>query len=135
MIENKIFIDRARYLQKPVPSDAAIEAALANYNETAITQSWREKITISVWDGVSNINAATPEYIRESNPWADKVYMLLIDGQITYLQTHEPFVSGVVPITAETLASISNNHANDIASNLAKNEIIGSVMIDLGLDN
>lgn len=133
MIENKIFIDRARYLQKPVPSDAAIEAALANYDEAAITQSWRDRITIQVWDGVSNINAATPEYIRESNPWADKVYMLLVDGQITYLQTHEPFVSGVVPITAETLNSISNTHANDIASNLAKNEIITAVLADLGL--
>lgn len=135
MIQNQIFIDRARYLQKPVPSDAAIEAALANYDEAAITQSWKDRITIQVWDGVSNINAATPEYIRESNPWADKVYMLLIDGQITYLQTHEPFVSGVVPITDGTLTAISNNHANDIASNLAKNEIIRSVMIDLGLED
>jgi len=133
MIENKVFVDRARYLQKPVPSDATIEAALSNYNEAALTQSWRERITINVWDEVSNINAATPEYIKESNPWANKVYTLLIDGQIVYMQTHEPYVEGYVPITSSSVGPVSANHANNIASELARNEIIQAVLADLDL--
>lgn len=133
MIENKVFIDRARYLQKPVPSDASIEAALSNYDEAAITQSWRERVTISVWDGVSNINAATPAYILESNPWVNKVYMLLIDEKIVYMQTHEPYVEGYVPITPSSVGPVSASHADNIASELARNEIIQAVLADLNL--
>lgn len=133
MIEYKIFIDRARFLQKPIPSSEEIDNVLAQYDEVAMTQACRDRIVVQVWDGVSNINAATPEYILENNPWADKVYMLLVDGKVIYLQTHEPYVQGYVPITAENVNSISNNHANQIASESAQFEIIQKVLVDLGL--
>lgn len=133
MIDHKVFIDKARYLQKPIPSSEEIDNALAQYNEVAMTQAWRNRIVVQVWDGVSNINAATPEYILENSPWADKVYMLLVDGKVTYLQTHEPYVQGYVPITAETVNSISDNHTNQIASQSAQFDIIQAVLADLNL--
>lgn len=133
MIDHKVFIDKARYLQKPIPSSEEIDNALAQYDEVGMTQSWRDRIVVQIWNGVSNINAATPEYILENNPWADKVYMLLLDGKVTYLQTHEPYVQGYVPITAENVNSISNNHANQIASESAQSEIIQKVLVDLGI--
>ena len=133
MIEHKIFIDRARFLQKPIPSSEEINNALAQYDKVAMTQACRDRIVVQVWDGVSNINAATPEYILENNPWADKVYMLLLDGKVTYLQTHEPYVQGYITMTAETVDSVSNNHANQIAFESAQSEIVQAVLVDLGL--
>ena len=133
MIEHKIFIDKARYLQKPIPSTEEIDNALAKYDMTAMTQAWRDRITVQVWDGVSNINAATPEYILQTNPWADKVYMLLVDGQIVYLQTHQPYVEGYVPITSETVESISNHHADTIALQSTIVDVTDAVSKDLDL--
>lgn len=135
MIEHKVFIDKARYLQKPIPSSEEIDNALAQYDEVAMTQAWRNRIVVQVWDEVSSINAATPEYILENNPWADKVYMLLVDGKVIYLQTHEPYVQGYIPITAETINSISDGHANQIASQSAQFDIIQAVLADLDLLN
>jgi hypothetical protein len=134
MIDHKIFIKKARYLQEPIPSAEQIDNALAQYDVTAMTQTWRNKLTVQIWDGVSNVNAATPEYIKESNPWADKVYLILIDGKITFMQTHEPFVNGYVPLTTETVEVIANAHADKIASNSAYDEITNLVMSDLGLN-
>lgn len=134
MIDHKIFIKKARYLQEPIPSTEQIDNALAQYDVAVMTQAWRDKFTVQIWDGVSNVNAATPEYIKESNPWADKVYLLLVDGKITYMQTHEPYVDGYVPLTAETVESVANAHADKLASDAAHNEIIDLVMSDLGLN-
>lgn len=133
MIDHKVFIDRARYLQKPVPSAEEIDNALSKYDETAMTQAWRDRIIVQIWDGISNINAATPEYIMETNPWADKVYMLLVDNQIVYLQTHEPYVEGHVPITSETVESVANSHADTIAADSARMDITQAVLVDLDL--
>lgn len=135
MIDHKVFIDRARNLQKPIPTQEQIDIELSKYNEPEVTQSWRNRIEVKIWDGVSNINSATPEYIMESNPWVDKVYMLEIDGKIVYMQTHEPYVEGHIPITNQTISTISDNHANVIASDLAKNEIIQAVMSNLNLND
>ena len=86
-----------------------------------------------MWDGLSDINTATPEYIRESNPWLDVVYVLLIDGAVVYMQTHDPFQEGYIPITAETVDAISNQHANEIANHYAQNQIFEEVLNKLGL--
>lgn len=134
MIDKQVFIDRARYLQKPVPSEIDIESVLSNYNEEVITQSFQNKIEVIIWDGISNINAASPDYIAKENPWIDKAYIISIDNQITYFQTHEPFVTGIVPLTADSISEVSNNHASIIAVELAKNQIIQAVMKDLGLE-
>jgi hypothetical protein len=133
MIEHKIFIDRARYLQKPIPSSEEIDAALSTFNELEITNSHRGRLEVRVWDGISNVNNATPEYIRETNPWADKIYLILVDGRITYMQSHEPFVDGYVPMTLENCENIGNNHADSLAEDMAKNEIIQGVLSELGL--
>ena len=133
MIDHKVFLDRAEYLKRPAPTSEEIDNALAQYDEAATAAAWRDRITISTWDGVSNINSATPAYILENNPWADKVYILLIDGKIVYLQTHEPYVEGHVAITTSSLAYVSSAHANNVASDLAKNEIIQAVLSDLNL--
>ena len=118
---------------KPIPTLVDIESALMNKNETELIQSCRARIEAQLWDGISNINSATAEYIRESNPWLDVVYVLLIDGQAIYMQTHDPFQEGWVPITQETVDQISNAHANQIAEELASNEIVQQILVEFNL--
>ena len=124
---------KAQSLNKSVPTLKELESALSAIDEQAVIQSWRSRIEAKMWDGLSDINTATPEYIRESNPWLDVVYVLLIDGAVVYMQTHNPFQEGYIPITAETVDAISNQHANEIANHYAQNQIFEEVLNKLGL--
>ena len=122
----------AERLNKPKVSLAQLDAILVTKDEDALTQSWRNRIETKMWDGVSDINTASADYIRESNPWADLVYVLLIDGAVVFMQTHDPFQEGWVPVTEETVDAISDVHANQIAEESARSEIFEQVLDELG---
>lgn len=124
----------AERLDKPSVTLAQIDKILLTKDETALTQSWRNRIETKMWNGVSDINTASAEYIRESNPWADVVYVLLIDGAVVFMQTHDPFQEGWVPVTEETVDAISDAHANQIAGESARSEIFDQVLNELDLD-
>ena len=117
----------------PTPTLEQVEAALVTKDLPEAKRLWRNRIETKMWDGVSDINSANAAYIRESNPWLDVVYVLLIDGAVTYMQTHEPFSEGHIPITLETVDEVSNKHADFIAENNAKFEIFEQVAKELGL--
>ena len=123
----------AQSLNKSVPTLKELESALSAIDEQAVIQSWRSRIEAKMWDGLSDINTATPEYIRESNPWLDVVYVLLIDGAVVYMQTHDPFQEGYIPITAETVDAISDAPANQIAEQSAMEDIFIKVCQELNL--
>ena len=118
----------AKELSKPIPTFADLNSILSTFNELALTQSWRERIEISLWDTQSNINNATPEYIRNNYPYADLVYTLDIDGQTVYMQAHTPFENGLNPITAANFDEVSKNHADQIAKQNAEFEIFNAVL-------
>ena len=124
----------AERLDKPSVTLAQIDKILLTKDEAALTQSWRNRIETKMWDGVSDINTASAEYIRKSNPWADVVYVLLIDGAVVFMQTHDPFQEGWVPVTEETVDAISDAHANQIAVESARSEIFYQVLNELDLD-
>lgn len=119
---------------KPLPTLEEVEGALSTIDETAKFEQCRARVVPMMWDGVSNINDATPEYIRDENPWADVVYVLAIDGAIVYMQTHTPFDQGHVPITLETVDAISNAHADSVAEQMAGGEIMSEVKTILNLN-
>ena len=124
---------KAQSLNKSVPTLKELESALSAIDEQAVIQSWRSRIEAKMWDGLSDINTATPEYIRESNPWVDVVYVLLIDGAVVYMQTHDPFQEGYIPITDNTVVDISNKHADQIAQEFASSEMFDKILIQLNL--
>ena len=118
---------------KTVPTISDIEVALSATDQNALIASWRLRIEAKMWDGASNINAGTPEYIRETNPWLDVVYVLLIDGDLVFMQTHDPFEPGLVPITLETVDALSDKHANQIAEERANNDLLIAIATELNL--
>lgn len=119
---------------KSAPTLEDLESSLTNIDEAELLNSWKNRIEVEIWDGVSNINSATPEYIRDNNPWADIVYIVKVDGKPTYLQTHNPFEPGHVPVTSGTISSISSTHAEQIAENATLSEIFQHVIDDLDIN-
>ena len=118
---------------KPKPILADLESVLLTFNQIALTESWRERIQILLWDGESNINNATPEYIRNTYPYADLVYTLDIDGQTVYMQAHTPFQNGLNPITTTNFNEVSKNHADQVAIENAEFEIFNNVLAHFNL--
>jgi hypothetical protein len=116
---------------KPTLSD--LESILSTFDETALTQSWRERIQISLWDGESDINNATAEYILNAHPYADLVYTLDIDNKTVYMQAHTPFENGLNPITAANFDEVSNNHADQIAKQNAEFDIFNAILLHFNL--
>jgi hypothetical protein len=129
----KVISDIATMQNLPIPSDEAIQTALSGKDEVALTQSWRSRINVQIWDGITDINSASADYIKESNPWADIIYMLTIDNLVVFMQTHNPEEQGWVPITASTVDLISNEHANQVANHYAQSQIFEEVLNELGL--
>lgn len=130
-----IFVKRIANKQgKSEPTINDIESILATTDETALIQSWKERVKVNIWDGISNINDATASYILESNPWADIIYTISIDNKIVYMQTHDPFQQGWVPIVSTTFDSVSGAHKIQIAEENASNEILNKILIELNLN-
>ena len=119
--------------EKPKPTLADLESFLSTFDETALAQSWRERIQISLWDGESDINNATAEYIRNTHPYADLVYTLDIDNKTVYMQAHTPFENGLNPITNENFAEVSKNHADQIAKQNAEFDIFNAILVHFNL--
>lgn len=118
---------------KPKPTLADLESILSTFNETALTASWRERIQISLWDGESDINNATAEYILNTHPYADLVYTLDIDNKTVYMQAHTPFENGLNPITSTNFDEVSQNHADQVAIQNAEFEIFNNILIHFNL--
>ena len=118
--------------QKPIPTISDIQVLLLDIDQTTILKSFQDRIEMRIWDKTSNINAATPDYILENNPWADVIYMLLINGELVYLQSHIPFVQGYQPITNENLKEVSDNHILEISKDAAFNQIVSEIWNELG---
>lgn len=131
---SKVISDIARMRNLPIPTDEAIQAALIGKDEVTLTQSWRSRINVQIWDGISDINSASAAYIKESNSWADVIYMLTIDNLVVFMQTHNPFQEGWTPITVATVDSISNQHADEVAKHYAESQIFEEVLNELGLN-
>ena len=130
---SKVISDIATMQNLPIPADEAIKIALNGKDELALTNSWRSRIKVQIWDGVSDINSANADYIKETNPWADVIYMLTIDNLVVFMQTHNPSQEGWVAITADTVGTISNEHANQVAKHYAQSQIFEEVLNELGL--
>jgi hypothetical protein len=120
---------------KPVPDLEQLEIALSNKDKTKIAEDWRPRIIAKMWDGQSNINLGTPDYIRTSNPWLDVVYVVLIDDQVIYMQTHDPFKEGFVPITLDTVDAISNAHIEQIINEAVHKQILDELIFELNLSS
>lgn len=120
---------------RAMPLIADIENVVSSKDETTIVQSWRNRLAIEIWDGESDVNTANAQYIRENNPWMDVAYIVKVDGVITYFQTHLPFEEGYVPITFETVESVSNAHADSIATDAGHSQIFQEILVELGLSD
>jgi len=92
---------------------ADVEAALAQYDYTALREQERARYRVELWDKQSSINNVPPEVILQDVPKHPdgsygEVYLIYIDGNLVYLQKHDPEQVGFVPMDANTALEKAN---------------------------
>lgn len=107
-----------------------IDAALAQVDQQAIFDQERSRFRIEIWDKVTPINGVPAEKIiaREDVPDDGEIYLLYVDGQLRYLQPHDPFQAGIVPMTKENVLEIANRHVDQLAWQVADEKIFEAVL-------
>jgi len=109
---------------------AEIDAALAQVDQQAIFNQERSRFRVEVWDKVTPINGIPAEKIlaREDVPDDGEIYLLYVDGVLRFLQPHHPFQAGIVPMTAENVMQVANQHVDQLAWQAADEKIFEMVL-------
>jgi len=109
---------------------AEIDAALAQVDQQAIFNQERSRFRVEVWDKVTPINGMPAEKIlaREDVPDDGEIYLLYVDGVLRFLQPHNPFQAGIVPMTAENVMQVANQHVDQLAWQAADEKIFELVL-------
>lgn len=109
---------------------AEIDAALAQVDQQAIFNQERSRFRVEVWDKVTPINGIPAEKIlaREDVPDDGEIYLLYVDGVLRFLQPHNPFQAGIVPMTAENVMQVANQHVDQLAWQAADEKIFEMVL-------
>jgi len=107
-----------------------IDAALAQIDQQAIFEQERTRFKVEVWDKVTPINGVPAEKIiaREDVPDDGEIYLLYVDGQLRYLQPHNPFQAGIVPVTKDNVLQIANQHVDQLAWQAVDEKIFEMVL-------
>lgn len=113
---------------------ADIDAALTKVDQQAIFNKHRARIRIEVWDKKSPINDVPAEQILSSRTDISangEVYLLYVDDRLIYFQPHDPNQAGQVAITKDNVLTIANQHADQIATTFADDEVFEQVLEQL----
>ena len=107
-----------------------VETALSEVDTESIFNTERAKYKIEVWDKVSPINGISASKILERTdiPEGGEIYLIYINNQLVYLQPHDPFQAGLVPLTSENVLDIANQHIDQLAWQAANEKIFETVL-------
>lgn len=111
-----------------------INTALSRIDQKAIFGKHRARVKVEVWDKQSPVNGVPAEQILSSRtdiPADGEVYLLYIDDRLVYFQPHEPNQAGLVPMTKDTVLTIANQHADQLATTFADDEVFEKVIEQL----
>ena len=107
-----------------------IDTALSQVDQQAVFTQERNRFRIEIWDKVTPINGVPAEKIiaRDDVPDDGEVYLIYVDGQLRFLQPHDPFQAGIVPMTKDTVEQIANQHIDQLAWQVADEKIFNMVL-------
>ncbi|MBC7334337.1 MAG: hypothetical protein H5T85_07805 [Actinobacteria bacterium] len=111
-----------------------IEVALTQVDQQSIFDKHRARVRVEIWDKKTPINGVPAERIfasRTDIPENGEVYLLYIDDRLVYFQPHDPNQSGLVAMTKDSVLAIANQHADQVAEELANEEIFEKVLEQL----
>ncbi len=87
---------------------ADVDALLATYDYPTLREQEKTRFRVEIWDKKTPINGVAPEQILTDTPAGGEVYLIYIDGNLVYLQKHDPDQIGFVAMDANTALAKAN---------------------------
>ncbi|TCP59352.1 hypothetical protein EV586_101568 [Tumebacillus sp. BK434] len=88
---------------------AQVETEIAKHDYQALCNAERGRYRVELYDKVTQINGVAPEVIMSDVPADGEVYLIYVDGNLTFLQKHDPNQAGFAPMDAAKATEIANN--------------------------
>jgi hypothetical protein len=113
---------------------ADVDAALAKRDVAARAAAKKQRYRVEIWDKKSPINGVPAERVLASRtdvPETGEVYLIYIDGKLTYFQPHPPGDAGLRAMTRDEVLQIGDQHITELATAEAEAEIVEEVLAKL----
>lgn len=109
---------------------AEIDTVLSSIDQQAVFNEQKARFRIEVWDKVSPINGIPAEKIlaREDVPPGGEIYLVYQDGKLQWLQPHDPFQAGLVPLAKDNVMAVADQHVSQIATQRADEKVFELVL-------
>lgn len=103
---------------------------LANINQEEIRNHQADRVTWAIWDKTSAINGVSPEGILSRPDYLEggEIYLIYIDGVLTYLQPHHPQQAGLIQMTQDNVQTLAATHVSEIVDELTNSYIFNGVL-------
>jgi hypothetical protein len=129
-----MLLERARTLGASVTL-ADVDAALTKRDIAArVAQRKAQRYRVEIWDKKSPINGVPAEQILASRadiPEGGEVYLVYVDGKLTYFQPHPPGEGGLRPMTRDEALQIADAQITEMATAEVEAEIAEEVLAEL----
>ena len=127
----------AREIAKELGEDAAtVRAVLATIDQAAIFAAEQARVSVEVWDGVSDIQGIPAAHWKQTGDLPDGGHMYLLrdasTGLVLRAQPHAPGGIGRAPMTREQAIAFGTQHRDEAAMQGARAAVIKAV--DQALD-
>ena len=112
-----ISVDFANYLLSEFDFDTYVQSELSH-------------LSVEQWDKQSPINGVSADVLLKRPDFknADIVYLVKKDGSVIYIQPHNPFEMGFVPVTSSNYDEITQRHLRQIAEQFALPKFLNDVI-------
>jgi hypothetical protein len=127
----------AREIAKELGEDvAAVRAVLPGIDQAAIFAAEQAKVSVEVWDGVSDIQGIPAAHWKQTGDLPEGGHMYLLrdaaTGLVLRAQPHAPAGIGRAPMTHAQAIAFGTQHRDEAAQAGARAAILKAV--DLALD-
>lgn len=93
---------------------ATVETEIANHDYTSLKATEKLNYTVAIWDKVSPINGVPAETIASDIVDNGEVYLIYVNGNLVYLQKHDPDCVGFVAMDSVSAINKANEQVDKI---------------------
>ncbi|MBX6770891.1 MAG: hypothetical protein IRY83_04145 [Chloroflexi bacterium] len=87
-----------------------VQQAIAAIDRATLEATERARYQVAIWDETSPLAGQPPEYWRSRGDWPQggTVVLVYCDGNLLYVQPHDPDSAGIVPMDQTTATARAN---------------------------
>lgn len=139
---NSLAIYKAARALGSTKTMAEVEATLAGIDRVGKENAHKARFRVEVWDKVSPINGVPAEYFlgvpteqypepRKDLPPGGEMFLVYVDGNLQYIQPHDPDQAGFVPMTSTQAADKGQSMVGRMVEAQVDAEVLQDALMQL----